>query len=280
MVGLPNIERNLTNQLLQLGLMGRGKGTTLHWRRRSVISLVAEDVVPRQEDIVRVPRGITGTTNTDSLKDTTASELLDNVLWLKVIGNKLIVGLQATNVVRDSGVNTGAKSLELGGKLSSDGLGRHSSSAASLLRSDVIANVMNKTKLGRLEKFGRRSGDLVLVLLQPAIGGILDRTGIVLNGEFVVDTLLGRGPETIVLVAAGVQVPRELLIGRLGNNALLVKQGKDARMLHINQIQNVLVVREGNELPQDALLLVFFLLHLEHELVELLLECLIGVVDA
>mmetsp|Transcript_24017 Transcript_24017/g.69012 ORF Transcript_24017/g.69012 Transcript_24017/m.69012 type:complete len:722 (-) Transcript_24017:1240-3405(-) len=280
MVGLPNIIRDLIDQLLQLGLLGRSKGTALHWRCRRVVSLVAKDVVPRQEDIVRVPSGITGTTNADSLKDTTASELLNNVLRLKVVGNELIVGLQATNVVRDRGIDAGAKGLELGGKLSTDGLGCHGSSATSLLRSDVVANIMDKPELGRLEKFSRRSGELVLVLLQPTIGGVLDRAGIVLNGELVLHPLLGRCRETIMLVAAGIQVPRKLLIGRLGNDALLVKQGKDARMLHIDQIQNVLVVREGNELPQNALLFVFLLLHLEHELVELLLERLIGVVDA
>ena len=51
-------------------------------------------------------------------------------------------------------------------------------------------------------------------------------------------------------------------------------------MLHVDQIQNILVVRERNELPQNALLLIFLLLHLEHKLVELLLQCLVGVVDA
>ena len=148
---LPHVIGDLINELLQFSLLRRREGTALHWRCRGVISLVTKDIVPCQEDIMGVTGGIASTTNSDSLKDTTTAELLNNVLWLKVVGDELIIGLQATNVMRDRGINSGAKGLELGGKLRTDRLGRHSSSTASLLRSNIIANIMDKTKFRRLE---------------------------------------------------------------------------------------------------------------------------------
>ena len=42
----------------------------------------------------------------------------------------------------------------------------------------------------------------------------------------------------------------------------------------------MLVVFEGYRLPLDALMLVFFLLQCEHVLVELLLQFLVGIIDA
>lgn len=43
---------------------------------------------------------------------------------------------------------------------------------------------------------------------------------------------------------------------------------------------STLIVLEGNVLPRHALLLILLLLRLEHELVELLVELLVGIVDA
>ena len=151
MICVPNVIGNLINQLLQFGLLGRREGPAFHRRCRGVISLVTKDVVPCQEDIMGVTSRIARTTNADSLKDTTATELLNNVLGLKVVRDELIIGLQATNVMRDRGIDAGAKGLKLGGELRTDRLGRHSSSATPLLRSDIIANIVDKTKFRGLE---------------------------------------------------------------------------------------------------------------------------------
>lgn len=51
-------------------------------------------------------------------------------------------------------------------------------------------------------------------------------------------------------------------------------------MQHYCEPLTHLVVREFDERPLDTLLAVLLLLHLEHELVELLLKGLVGVVDA
>jgi len=51
-------------------------------------------------------------------------------------------------------------------------------------------------------------------------------------------------------------------------------------VLPVDEVEHVLVVGEGDELPQDPLPLVLVLLELEDVPVELLLERLVGVVDA
>ena len=50
-------------------------------------------------------------------------------------------------------------------------------------------------------------------------------------------------------------------------------------MFAINQVKDILIVGEGDELPKDTLAFILILLKLEDILVELLLECLVGVVD-
>ena len=50
--------------------------------------------------------------------------------------------------------------------------------------------------------------------------------------------------------------------------------------LAIDEVEHVLVVREGDELPEDTLALVLILLELEDVFVELLLQSLVGAVDA
>lgn len=74
-----------------------------------------------------------------------------------------------------------------------------------------------------------------------------------LNAELVVHPLGAGGVESRVLVALRVQVPREFLIVRLWNDALLVKEREYARVLAIDEVEDVLIVGEGDELPQDAL---------------------------
>ena len=61
--------------------------------------------------------------------------------------------------------------------------------------------------------------------------------------------------------------------------ALLVEQVEDAQRL-LDEVQHVLVVHERDVRPVDGLALVLGLLHLEHVLVEVLLQLLIGQVDA
>mmetsp|Transcript_7786 Transcript_7786/g.19280 ORF Transcript_7786/g.19280 Transcript_7786/m.19280 type:complete len:223 (-) Transcript_7786:1480-2148(-) len=81
-------------------------------------------------------------------------------------------------------------------------------------------------------------------------------------------------------VASGIQIASKFVVCALWQHALLVEKGHDSGVLNIDQIQHVLIVRELNELPHDPFLFVLLLFQLEHVSIELLLECLVGVVDA
>jgi hypothetical protein len=62
--------------------------------------------------------------------------------------------------------------------------------------------------------------------------------------------------------------------------AELIQQIQDTHGPFLDEIQHVLVIDKLDVGPVDALLLVLGLLHLEHVLVEVLLQLLIGQVDA
>ena len=65
------------------------------------------------------------------------------------------------------------------------------------------------------------------------------------------------------------------------DGALLVQQMQDAHLiLAVDEVEALLVVDELDVLPLDALALVLGLLRLEDVPVELLLQPLVGVVDA
>lgn len=65
-----------------------------------------------------------------------------------------------------------------------------------------------------------------------------------------------------------------------GKATLLIQGVEDAQGLLLNQVQHVLVVHKLNVAPVDGLTLVLGLLHFEDMLVEMLLQLLVGQVDA
>ena len=75
--------------------------------------------------------------------------------------------------------------------------------------------------------------------------------------------------QQILVIASGLE--HELLINEL-------EDGWSSRVL--NHIDRMLVVLECNRLPLNTFLLVYILLLSEHVLIELLLQFLIGIVDA
>ena len=91
---------------------------------------------------------------------------------------------------------------------------------------------------------------------------------------------LGLGEPRVLTVESLVELLRKLLVGGRGEHARLVEEGDDARVLLLDQVQDVLVVHELDVGPIDGLALVLFLFLLEHVLVEVLLELLVGEVDA
>mmetsp|Transcript_27543 Transcript_27543/g.45779 ORF Transcript_27543/g.45779 Transcript_27543/m.45779 type:complete len:217 (-) Transcript_27543:365-1015(-) len=100
------------------------------------------------------------------------------------------------------------------------------------------------------------------------------------NTELVVDTLRRTCVEASMLVATGIQISGELLVGTLWQDTLFVQKCDDSSVLLVDEVKHVLIVREGNKFPQNSLLFVLLLLQLEHVLIELLLQSFVGVVDA
>ena len=62
--------------------------------------------------------------------------------------------------------------------------------------------------------------------------------------------------------------------------AHIVKYRYNSASLLPDQIKNILIVREVDERPFYALTLVLLLLHLQDEIIKLLLQSFVGVVDA
>jgi hypothetical protein len=101
-----------------------------------------------------------------------------------------------------------------------------------------------------------------------------------INAENVMDSLRRSGTKASVVVASCVKIASELLVCSPREDALLVKKSKDSSVLHVNQFENILVVRERNELSHDSFLLLLLLFQLENISVELLLQSFVRVVDA
>ena len=65
-----------------------------------------------------------------------------------------------------------------------------------------------------------------------------------------------------------------------GKAALLIQEVQDSQRLLLNEVQDILIVHKGDIGPVDLLALVLGLLHLEDVLVEVLLQLLVGQIDA
>ena len=62
--------------------------------------------------------------------------------------------------------------------------------------------------------------------------------------------------------------------------ALLIQEVQDSQRLLLNEVQDILVVHKGDVGPVNLLPLILSLLHLEDVLIEVLLQLLIGQIDA
>ena len=76
---------------------------------RCDVPVVPQNVVTCHKDIVRVSSGVSGATHSDGFKHTTTAKLFHNVLRLEVIRDEVVIGLQASDVVRHCFVNPGPK---------------------------------------------------------------------------------------------------------------------------------------------------------------------------
>mmetsp|Transcript_49856 Transcript_49856/g.106023 ORF Transcript_49856/g.106023 Transcript_49856/m.106023 type:complete len:479 (-) Transcript_49856:2004-3440(-) len=283
---LPNVKRDFAHQPLDLRLFLRQAGGNAPplplVKRTHFLRIVgfSKNVISRLEDIMGIPSGISRSADSHGLQHPSTTQLIDNHLRVEAVRHELVVGLEAADVVRDGDINARAELRQLRRELSANGFGRDRASAVTVFCADEFLNPRQQIKLRPPDQVGTARRELVLVLLEPVVRRVLHRTGIVLDAELVINPLGRRGPEPSVRVALGVEVPRELVVVGSRNDALLVQQRQDACVLPVDEVEHVLVVREGDELPQYALSLVLVLLELEDVLVELLLQGLVGVVDA
>ena len=58
------------------------------------------------------------------------------------------------------------------------------------------------------------------------------------------------------MVALVGELACQFLVGGMGDDALIVDDGEDANVLHVDDVNAVLVVGEGNVLSEDTLCLV------------------------
>ena len=81
-------------------------------------------------------------------------------------------------------------------------------------------------------------------------------------------------------VASRVQTETKFLVCAPVDNALFVQYLKDTSTGLVDEVKHVLIVGEGDELPENSLTFILLLFQFKHKLVKLLLKRLICVVDA
>mmetsp|Transcript_66995 Transcript_66995/g.193585 ORF Transcript_66995/g.193585 Transcript_66995/m.193585 type:complete len:1210 (-) Transcript_66995:420-4049(-) len=120
--------------------------------------------------------------------------------------------------------------------------------------------------------------ELIFVFVEEAVGAVGDRPSEVLDDEprrLRLD--LVEASVTFVLLD---QLVAETRVGTLRHHALLVQDREHTRGLRLQDVDGILIVREVQRVPWDALALVELLFELEDEGVEELLQSLVGEVDA
>merc|ERR1719278_1561834 len=136
--------------------------------------------------------------------------------------------------------------------------------------------------IGRLalHDFDNRVVDGVLVLLEPSSDVVGHDSGIVGDGEVGVLVSLGLGlQEDRKLTKRGLEFFLERLVGRLGEERLLLEDGPDAHGLLKHDDGSGQVHAEVDHDPVNALPHVLLLLHNKHVVVEELLQLLVDKVD-
>mmetsp|Transcript_39125 Transcript_39125/g.91136 ORF Transcript_39125/g.91136 Transcript_39125/m.91136 type:complete len:298 (+) Transcript_39125:3935-4828(+) len=177
-------------------------------------------------------------------------------------------------------VDPGPELLELFGKLSADALGGDGHAVAEFLGADVGQDLWDEGEGAGTEHLQGSRLQVVPILLQPALRTIFHRAGIMFDAEAKVGPLGGGDVEAFVGLTFVVEIPTELFVCHHRQDALFVQEGQDPCVAFVDEVQHVLVVGKGDELPLDALLFVLFLFELKNKPIELLLQRLIGVVDA
>mmetsp|Transcript_70091 Transcript_70091/g.194859 ORF Transcript_70091/g.194859 Transcript_70091/m.194859 type:complete len:609 (-) Transcript_70091:1456-3282(-) len=251
----------------------------------------------RCDDLVVVPallvvdaHWVAGAAHLHHLQDTAVSQLLRHAFPVVQIGQVLRVRLDAPDEMRLRGIDD----LHEGRQLVLE-LGRHgvflllSSSAHLLLGAHSYVENLGELHVALEHRHDELHAacanavhdivrQLILVLVQESVGAIVDRPSEVLDDEpgWLRPDLV----EAAVALVLLDKFVAETLVGARWHSALLVEHRENTGALCLQEIHRVLIVGEVQRVPWDALALVDLLLELEDELVEELLETLVGEVDA
>mmetsp|Transcript_3892 Transcript_3892/g.8720 ORF Transcript_3892/g.8720 Transcript_3892/m.8720 type:complete len:243 (+) Transcript_3892:4178-4906(+) len=225
-------------------------------------------VVPSYKDLVRVASGITSTADPNRLKDSTITQLFDNVFGIEIIWFEGIVGLKTTDVVRHGCVNAGTEDFQRIRELFAKRF--HCNFRA--FRPNKFLDLTNKLKVRTFQQLNTSRGQLILVLLQPILRAIFHKSSIMLHRKLISNPLGRTDVKTWThAITNRVKAETKFLIRAPIDNTLLIQNLKNARAGFVNKIQHILIVREGDELPKDALTFILLLFEFENKLVELLL---------
>lgn len=160
-------------------------------------------------------------------------------------------------------------------------LGPLSTGTSSTRASSFTFRKETANQLRALEQLDDLVFHLVSVLLDKSRNRVGDNVRKVLYNKRALPAKLGLLEDLAVLgQKTAVQLAAPVVVISSWNFAFLVKERKDANGLCLNEVNDRLVVVEGNKRPVDALADVLLLLELKDVQVKLLLEDFICVVDA
>eukprot|EP01137_Pigoraptor_chileana_P023535 Opistho-2@89969 len=257
---------SLQNGLAALGWV-RGHCT------RGMKNLVAEGKVGK-----RLAHGISSAANADSLKHTRIPELIHDDSVVKGVGDLCHVGLDAPNEEWIGRAQCRHQLRQRLLELRADGHLLCGAGLATLVaRHEMLKQIVHKVRLGLLQQLDEIVAESVAILLEEAFGFVENLSGIVLDAKVgLCET--GLGVEGLLLVLA-VDLGQEGVVGTLGELALLVEK-REKTKFRLDEIEALLVVDPLDVGPVDVLLCVLGLFNRKDVLIEVLLELLVGVVDA
>ncbi|GIX62627.1 DHHA2 domain-containing protein, putative [Babesia caballi] len=222
---------------------------------------------------VREAHRVAGAGDLDDLEHAAAAELRVDGHAVKVVGAALGAGLDAANEVGGGGADLGHERVELAGELRADGLLPGHAAAAPAVGGALLLNVRLED-LAHLVDLGREDeGDRV-----KAVDLVLHGAGEVVHDEAAL-VELDLGEASVVGVALDDLVAERLVLAA-GQVALLVDHHEQPVGAALEELDAVGVVGEVEGVPGDALGGVELLLAAEDEVVEEVLQRLVGEVDA
>merc|ERR1711963_1172197 len=240
---------------------------------------------------VRVKHSVreTSHTDSDSLQHTITSELVHDKMRLNLSWLLVSVGHKTTDKVRLARVKGGHQLSQRDQVDRGDSL---ATTSLLLLLTLILLDLSGLSRMvgpeenqeltgaGGLHNLNNSVVNGILVLLKPSSDIVGHNTSIVRDGKVSILVSLGLGlQEDWQLAKGSLQLLLKGLVGGLGEEGLLLKNGPNTHGLLKHDDGGSQVHAKINHLPVNTFLDVLFLFNNEHVVVEELLELLIHKVD-